>query len=95
MKRDRECDRLAARADEIFCDFQQGIYRRTDRLSAMLLAVEWLVLVAIALCRSPYTWDGAQASIHPHVLMAIGIGGIVCGLPALVAWRWQGQTATR
>jgi PAS domain S-box-containing protein len=86
---------LADRANELLGDFQQGIYRRTDRLSALVLAVEWLVLVVIAVARTPYTWDGDQASVHPHVLIAAGLGALVCGIPALGAWYWRGRTATR
>jgi PAS domain S-box-containing protein len=95
MKTQRECDRLAARADEIFCDLQQRICRRNDRMFAAFLALQWPAAVVIALSFTPKTWNGAEASVHPHVMFAVVWGLVFCGLPALIAWRWAGATATR
>src|SRR6185295_522015 len=43
----------------------------------------------------PLTWAGSRAAIHPHVWMAIVVGGLVCALPAYLAWAAPGRPLTR
>src|SRR6202042_3320984 len=42
-----------------------------------------------------FTWMGAQSEVHVHVWAAIVLGGIISVLPAIIAWWYPGETATR
>ncbi len=92
---EREGDRLTRRAEEILRDNQRQIFVRTDRLFAVLLNLEWLAAVVIAVCLTPSTWDGAEGTLHPHVALAVLMGGALCAVPGALAWRYPGEPVTR
>ncbi|MBA4107510.1 MAG: hypothetical protein C0485_17370 [Pirellula sp.] len=87
--------RLKARADEILHQRERHIYRRIDRMFAVLMVVQWIGAVATALCISPRTWSGATSSLHPHVWFAFWVGGALASLPVWLAWRRPGEAVTR
>ncbi len=86
---------LAHRASVILRDHQQRIYKRTDRLFAALMIVQWLGAVVAAVCLSPFSWDGTIQSVHPHVIYAVAFGAAICALPVLLAWQRPGERVTR
>jgi signal transduction histidine kinase/ActR/RegA family two-component response regulator/HPt (histidine-containing phosphotransfer) domain-containing protein len=71
------------------------IYRRTDRMFAVLMLLQWAGSVLGALWLSPRTWSGATSSVHPHVWLAIFLGGALCCLPVTLAWFAPGKAITR
>jgi two-component system, sensor histidine kinase and response regulator len=86
---------IQSRAKEILQKRELQIYRRIDRMFAVLMIVQWVGAVGTALCVSPQTWSGAQAAVHPHVWFALIGGGIISSLPVWMAWRMPGRTVTR
>ncbi|MBX9655629.1 PAS domain S-box protein [bacterium] len=84
-----------SRADILFKSYQQRIYRRTDRMFAVLMVIQWFALMAAAYWISPLTWKGNVSHIHPHLSLAIYMGGALCLLPVFLAWRMPGQVITR
>ena len=64
-------DASAARADDLFTQYQQDIYRHTDRLFAGLMAVQWVAGIVFALWVSPLAWDGTG---QPHAPARLGRG---------------------
>lgn len=84
-----------SRADILFKSYQQRIYRRTDRMFAVLMVIQWFALMAAAYWISPLTWKGNVSQIHPHLSLAIYMGGALCLLPVFLAWRMPGQVITR
>ena len=86
---------MKARADELFKQHQDAIYRRTDRMFAILMAIEYVAGIVAALVISPRTWSGDQSSVHIHVLAAAGLGGIILSLPIALALLIPGRTVTR
>jgi two-component system sensor histidine kinase/response regulator len=91
MSREEE-DRLAARN---YFSAREATYRHTDGLFAWLMVLQWIFGVGTALWLSPSTWKGSVATIHPHVLAAVFLGGIIVSLPVLMAWKYPGKTLTR
>ncbi|QDT76303.1 PAS domain-containing hybrid sensor histidine kinase/response regulator [Lacipirellula limnantheis] len=87
--------RQQLRAEEILRQRERQIYRRIDRMFAVLMMVQWLGAVATALCVSPRTWSGATSEVHPHVWYAFWAGGALASLPVWLAWRRPGDTITR
>jgi PAS domain S-box-containing protein len=79
----------------IFEEQRQQIFRRTDRMFAVLMVLQWLGGIAAACILTPRTWTGSQSEIHPHVHLAVFLGGILAGLPVFLAWRYPGRLLTR
>jgi two-component system sensor histidine kinase/response regulator len=83
------------RADEIFAAHSQEVWRRTDRLFAQLLVLQWLVGIVVALWVTPRTWIGAESATHIHVWVAVFLGGAIALFPVLLVWARPGETITR
>src|SRR5207247_587093 len=66
---------VAHRAEILFKDHHQSIYRRTDRLFAGLMLCQWLACVLIAAWVSPRSWAGQYSQVHLHVWAAFLLGG--------------------
>ena len=83
------------RAAELYYAHRQSIYRRTDRVFAVLMAIQWVFGIIAAVFISPRTWSGATSHIHPHVWAAIFVGGAISALPIFLALTMPGHRVTR
>jgi signal transduction histidine kinase len=83
------------RAEQLFREQRDANYRRTSRLFAVLLGVQWIAGVIVALTLSPYAWEGRVATVHTHVWAAIFLGGLITSLPLYLALRAPDAPATR
>jgi two-component system, sensor histidine kinase and response regulator len=92
---DRQDEAMRANARRIFEQQRQQIYVRTDRMFAALLAVEWVGGVIAALILSPKTWSGNHSELHPHVWLAIVLGGALATFPIALVLRFPGRMVTR
>src|SRR2546421_3767416 len=72
-----------------------ALCRRTDRMFAYLMLLQWIGAIAAALFVSPRTWVGETSYIHPHLYMAVVMGGVLCSLPAWFAIKQPGRLMTR
>src|SRR6185295_1927109 len=72
-----------------------AVFRRTDRLFALLMALQWLAAVAAALWVSPLTWEGAESSTHYNVYLATVLGGLLAAGPIWLARYHAGSPLTR
>jgi len=88
-------DPVHDRAAILFREHQTAIYRRTDRMFAGLMVIQWLAGIAAALWISPRTWIGAESQTHVHVWTAIFLGGAISSFPIYLAIRHAGSTLTR
>src|SRR5581483_6118094 len=86
---------VAERAQDLFEQHAQSIYRRTDRLFAVLLFCQWLAGIVVALLVSPRAWAGAASQIHVHVWAALVLGGAIVSLPILLTFLRPGTALTR
>jgi signal transduction histidine kinase len=86
---------LPSRADQLFAVYQSQIHRRTDRMFAWLMVLQWLAGIAFAVWVSPYAWDGASSRVHLHVWAAVLLGGAISLFPALLAVLRPGLPSTR
>ena len=85
---------LARRSGAIFDEHRNKIFKRTDRLFAGLLIVEWIGGIVAALVISPNAWAGASSQTHPHIWAAIFLGGAIAFCPVLLAIFKPGTTLT-
>ncbi len=83
------------RADELFQQHRQEIYRNTDQLFARLMLFQWLAAIMIAMIISPRTWVGQSSYIHIHIWTAIFVGGAISVFPIWMTRAWPGAALTR
>ncbi|MGQ0760776.1 MAG: PAS domain S-box protein [Acidobacteriota bacterium] len=83
------------RAGELFSSDQQAIYRTTDRMFAVLMAVQWVAGIAAAIWISPRTWIGTVSYTHVHIWAAIFLGAAVNLIPIALAITRPGAPITR
>lgn len=88
-------DQLQSAADEKFAADSHALHVRTDRMFVYLLMAQWAVAGAAAVAFSPFTWEGEQQHVHPHVALALLGGGLLVSLPALLAYLMPGSAYTR
>ncbi|HSY74261.1 MAG TPA: ATP-binding protein [Dongiaceae bacterium] len=88
-------DAYSQRVKQLFDEQWQSIIRHTDQLFLWLMIFQWFFAVALALWVSPRAWSGMSSTIHPHVWLAIFLGGIITSAPVLLAWRQPGKALTR
>ncbi len=60
-----------------------------------LLLAQWVVAIVLALCIAPFAWDGTNRTIHPHVYLAVILGGVLNALPLTLIVRRPGWLGTR
>jgi two-component system sensor histidine kinase/response regulator len=90
-----ELKEVTERAVALLQQHQQTLYRRTDRLFAGLMVLQWLAGIAAAYWIAPLTWIGTQGRINPTVWAAVLLGGFVSAFPIALALRHPGRTFTR
>src|SRR5438270_1899719 len=90
-----ESDSMARRAGGLFARYQHDIHRRTDRLFALLMVLQWIAGIVFALWVSPLAWYGTISRTHVHVWAAVFLGGAICLVPALLGVFRAGEASTR
>jgi PAS domain S-box-containing protein len=83
------------RAQELFQQHREEIYRSTDQIFARLMICQWVGGILIALLISPLTWAGQTSRIHLHVWAAVLVGGAISIFPVWMTRAWPGRAATR
>lgn len=82
-------------AEGLFRSEHLKICRRTDRLIALIMCLQWPGAIVASLLIGAKTWDGGSSSIHPHVVAAIYLGGLISVLPVALAVFRPGERLTR
>ena len=86
---------VSIRAGELFAAYKHDIHKRTDRLFAGLMALQWIGGILFALWVSPLAWSGSTSSTHIHVWAAVVLGGLISLFPALLGLFRPGLPSTR
>lgn len=86
---------VSRRAEALYTQHRGMILRRTDRLFARLMAVQWAAAIATAIFVSPQAWEGTTRSVHLHVWMAFALGGVISLVPICLAVLRPGEALTR
>ncbi len=66
-----------------------------SRTFVWLLGIQWIAVLIATVYWTPRTWAGVSSSIHPHVWMALILGGLFTGLPLFLARTDPGSLLTR
>lgn len=83
------------RVADIFSEHQRNICQSTDRMFALLMAIQWVAGVIAAYWISPLTWAGTTSQTHLHVWAALLLGGAISSLPIMLALTRPGRVSTR
>jgi PAS domain S-box-containing protein len=86
---------LTQRTAAIFQRELETNHKRTDRLFAWLMVIQWLAGIVAALWISPKAWEGQYSHIHIHVWVALFLGGMISGFPVFMAVTRPGSVLTR
>jgi diguanylate cyclase (GGDEF)-like protein/PAS domain S-box-containing protein len=86
---------ITALGEEIYKTQKKTRLIQTDRLFAWLMALQWIAGIVAAVYITPRTWIGSTSQIHPHIWMAVLLGGLISSLPIALAVLYPGQTITR
>jgi two-component system, sensor histidine kinase and response regulator len=86
---------VSPRAQELFDQRWHNNARRTDRMFAVLMILQWLGAIIVSLTLSPRTWSGSESYTHPHVWLSVFLGGALTSLPVFLAWKLPGRMLTR
>ena len=85
----------SSRAQELIGRAHRSVHVRTDRMFAALMAFQWFAALGLTVWLSPRTWSGSEASVHPHVYLALLVGTPIAAVPIWLALRYPGERATR
>ena len=83
------------RIHQLFEESQEKLHKRTDRMFAALMALQWLAGIIAALWISPKAWVGQTSYVHLHVWAALLLGGAISGFPIFLALTQPGKILTR
>ncbi len=83
------------RAVALFAEQRDRLDRWMDRSMAALFLIQWVFQITLAVWVAPLAWAGLQSKIHPHVWMAVVLGGLVISLPLALIYFRPGEHLTR
>lgn len=87
--------KIRTRSAELLNISRHTVHAKTDRLFAVLMALQWAAMLFAAFFISPKTWSGSLSATHIHVWTALVLGGLISVPPILLAiWR-PGARLTR
>lgn len=86
---------VVARRDELVKQQRVKLTKRTDRVFAIVMAIQYIAIVFGTLLFTPKTYSGPTSSVHPHVFQAIGLGFLIAAPVWGIAWLGKGTLANR
>jgi len=88
-------DERSRRIDAHLRAHHDDLCRRTDRMFAWLMVLQYVAGIVGALILTPHTWAGGESRVHIHLWSAILLGGAITFLPVALAVARPGQPLTR
>ncbi|HEY2842627.1 MAG TPA: hypothetical protein VGJ09_03215, partial [Bryobacteraceae bacterium] len=86
---------LEPRIRALLAEHEDQVAAGTSRLFAILMPLQWMAAIAVTLWISPRTWAGTESSMHPHVWLALVLGGALTSLPLFLAIARPSSILTR
>jgi PAS domain S-box-containing protein len=66
---------------DLFVDYERQVFTQANRLFVWLLLTQWAFAIFVAAVWSPQTWAGTESHVHPHLVAAVVLGGLLVSLP--------------
>lgn len=73
----------------------QALARMNDHRFAALLVVQWTLSIVVACVATPRAWAGLSSTTHPHVVLALALGGWLALPPLWLSVVRPGRLSTR
>ena len=86
---------LETRTEELLAQQELAVYKRTDRLFALILVLQWLAGIIVAVTITPRTWAGGLSAVHIHVWLATILGAAIISRPLYLIKTQSGTSLTR
>jgi signal transduction histidine kinase len=83
------------RTAELMKEILNKVYVRTDHMFAGLMIAQWIFGICCAVFLSPYAWNGSISSVHPHIWVALLMGGLLTFVSMMFAYMHPGKAYTR
>src|SRR5262249_23169921 len=83
------------RIEASFQAYERRVFSQTNQMFWWLLLAQWVLSVGIAVIWSPRAWAGTESSIHPHLIAAVILGGMLVVPPMLLMRHWPHLVFTR
>lgn len=90
-----ESKSLQQRSEEIYDRLIFESRSVVDRWFAWFLFAQWGFAILLAELISPHVWKGSEFSVHIHVWVALGLGGLIVACPIFLVWQLAGYAVTR
>jgi len=84
-----------ARVDRLLRSELRSVHAQTDRLFAVLMALQWVGAIVAASVIAPRAWDGASSRMHEHILIAVIFGGLLAIPTITLSLMRPGERLTR
>ncbi len=84
-----------ARVAQLMHRREQEVSTKADKIFAALMGLQWVAAVVAALVISPRTWVGPASHVHPHVVAAALLGGLIAMPPLYVTLWHTGRASNR
>src|SRR5688572_23679382 len=81
--------------EHLFTEHQRALHSHTDRMFAVLMAIQWVVGIATAYWISPLAWTAHNSQSYPHILVSLLLGGTISAIPIVLALTRPGEPLTR
>jgi PAS domain S-box-containing protein len=88
-------DAVGDRAEALFREQREEVYRETDQFLARLLLLEWVALIVVAFFVTPGDWRTQVGRIEWHVWKVIALGGTITLIPLALVRMRPGAALTR
>ncbi len=86
---------IARRGECIYQEQLEAVQSWTNRLFVGILLAQWIFGFVLAMWVSPLTWVGSSSYIHPHVWVALLLGGLLTSLPICLIFLFPKWAVTR
>ena len=83
------------RAQEILRQHRHGMHFQTDRIFAIIMPLQWVYGIIAALWIFPALTITGGGSMEQNLMVALLVGGVICGVPVCFALARPGKTFTR
>src|SRR6201988_3305438 len=82
-------------ATKLLRQHELSICKRTDRMFAALMTLQWLAVIGLAVFSNPDHWPGHEGHAHINSNSAIVVGGFITLVSVVLGLARSGSTSTR
>ncbi|MBV8901632.1 MAG: hypothetical protein JOY92_16150 [Verrucomicrobia bacterium] len=86
---------FTASAEGLFRNEELRLRIHAEKHFFWMFFVQWVAGIIVCGWVSPLAWEGSRASMHDHLLVPVGLGGLLMGAPMVLIRFFPGSWFTR